>query len=174
MMKKNIVLVGFMGTGKSSLGRILARRLGYRFIDTDIAIEKITGLTVEQIFRRHGVIRFRSEENLLAKRLAGKKGLVIATGGGMLLNKENVELLSRNGVLIGLRADPDVILQRLKNKKRRPLLKKGDIRETVLKLLREREGIYDAAEFTVDTGKLSFDASLNKIHQYLKKKGYLQ
>ena len=166
----NVVLVGFMGTGKSSLGRALARRLGYRFVDTDLAIEKITGLTVEMIFRRHGVIRFRSEETLLAKRLLGKTGLVISTGGGMLLNRENVELLRQNGVLIGLRADPEIIINRVKNKKHRPLLKKTNIRETVYRLLREREGVYNAAEFTVDTGQLSFEASLNEIIKYLKER----
>ncbi len=172
-MKKNIVLVGFMGTGKSTLGRALARRLSYRFIDTDLAIEKITGLTVQMIFRRHGIIRFRSEETLLAKRLLGKSGLVISTGGGMLLNKENVDLLSQNGVLIGLRTDPEIIVKRVQRKKHRPLLKKTNVRETVHKLLREREGIYDVAEFTVDTGLLSFEASLNEIINYLKGKGYL-
>lgn len=172
-MKKNIILVGFMGTGKSSLGRALARRLGYRFIDTDQAIEKITGLTVERIFRRHGVIRFRSEETLLAKRLFGKTGLVISTGGGMLLKKENVDLLNQNGVLIGLRAAPEIIIKRVQNKRHRPLLKKTNVKETVYKLLQEREGIYDVAEFTVDTGLLTFEASLNEIIKYLKEKGII-
>ena len=174
MMKKNIVLVGFMGTGKSTLGRALAKRLGCRFVDTDLAIEEITGLSVEQIFRRHGAIRFRSEENLLAKRLAGKFGLLIATGGGMLLNKSNVDLLKINGVLIELRAEPGVIINRVKNKRHRPLLKKGDLSETVTGLLREREGVYDAAEFAVDTGQLSFQAALNEVHNFLIKKDYIK
>jgi shikimate kinase len=170
-MKKNIVLIGFMGTGKTSLGRQLARRLGYRFIDTDQAIEEVTGKTVAQIFRRDGVIRFRSEENLLARKLAGQSGLVIATGGGMVLNEENVALLGQNGILIGLRADPEVIVSRVKNKKHRPLLHRGDLRENVLKLLREREGVYDVAEYTIDTGKLSFQEALNEIYRYVKQKG---
>jgi shikimate kinase len=173
-MKKNIVLIGFMGTGKSSLGRQLARRLGYRFVDTDSAIEEVTGKTVEQIFRRDGEIRFRSEENLLARKLAGQSGLVIATGGGMVLNRENVELLKQNGVLIKLTAEPEVILQRVKNKKRRPLLRRGDLRENVLRLLREREGYYDVAEFAVNTGKLSFGEAINEMYRYIKRKGYLQ
>lgn len=173
MMKKNIVLIGFMGTGKSSLGRALARRIGYRFLDTDRAIEEITGLSVEKIFRRHGIVRFRSEENLLARKLAGRSGLVVATGGGMVLNTENVELFRKNGVLIGLRADPEIIIKRVRNKKRRPLLKKGNLEETVASLLREREGAYDVAEFSVDTGKLSFEESLREILNYLKSKGYV-
>lgn len=172
-MKKNIVLIGFMGTGKSSLGKQLARRLGYRFIDTDSAIEEVTGKTIEQIFRKDGEIRFRSEENLLAGKLAKKSGLVIATGGGMVLNPENVALLKQNGVLIQLRADPEVILQRVKQKRRRPLLRKGDLRETVLNLLQKRDGCYDVAEFMVDTGKLSFGDALTEMQQYLIKKGYV-
>ncbi len=173
MMRKNIVLIGFMATGKSSLGRRLAGRLHYRFVDTDQAIEEITGKTVEQIFRQDGETRFRSEENLLARKLSKQSGLVIATGGGMVLNPENVALLRQNGVLIGLRADPEVIIQRAKGKRRRPLLNRGDLRSNVMKLLREREGAYDLAEFTVDTGKLSLDQAYNEIVQYLKQSGYL-
>ncbi|MCL2337265.1 MAG: shikimate kinase [Firmicutes bacterium] len=171
-MPKNIVLVGFMGVGKSSVGRVLARRLGYRFIDTDQAIEKITGLTVEMIFRRHGPIRFRSEETLLLQRLLGQSGLVISTGGGMLLKEENVRLLRQNGILIGLRAEPEIIIERVGNKKDRPLLKKNNVAENVHKLLKEREGVYDVAEFTVDTGLFSPEESVNEIIKYLREKGY--
>lgn len=173
-MEKNIILIGFMGTGKSSLGRQLARRLGYRFVDTDSAIEEVTGKTVEQIFRKDGEIRFRSEESLLARKLAVQSRLVVATGGGTVLNQDIVKELNKNGVLIGLHCDPEIVMQRLKNKKRRPLLRRGDLRENVLRLLREREGVYDVADFTVDTGKLSFNQALEEIYQYLKQKGYVQ
>lgn len=172
-MKKNIVLVGFMGTGKTSLGRQLARRLGYQFIDTDRAIEEVTGKTVEEIFRRDGEIRFRSEENLLVRKLWQQTGLVISTGGGLMLNPENVDLLRRQGVIIALQADPEVIIGRVKKKKHRPLLRRGDLRENVLKLLQEREGSYDVAEYMVDTGKLPFHEALGTIHQYLKQKGHI-
>lgn len=171
---KNIVLIGFMGTGKSTLGRQLARRIGYEFIDTDLAIEEVTGKTVEKIFRKDGPIRFRSEENLLARKLSARSGLVIATGGGMVLNQENVDLLQQNGVLIALKAEAEIILNRVRNKKRRPLLRRGNVREKVLGLLQEREGAYDVAEFTVDTGKLSFSEALNEIHNYLKREGYVR
>ncbi len=168
------MLIGFMGTGKSTLGRQLARKIGYDFIDTDLAIEEVTGKTVEKIFRKDGPIRFRSEENLLARKLSARSGLVIATGGGMVLNSENVRLLQQNGVLIGLKADPEIILNRVRNKRRRPLLRRGNLRENVERLLREREGAYDMAEFTIDTGKLSFGEALNEIHKYLKRKGHVQ
>lgn len=119
-MKKNIILIGFMGTGKSSLGRRLARRLGYKFIDTDSAIEKVTGKTVAQIFRKDGEIRFRSEEKLQVRKLSGQSGLVVATGGGTVLDQENVDLLKQNGIFICLRADPEIILQRVKTKSAGP------------------------------------------------------
>jgi len=174
-MGKNIVLFGFMGSGKSTLGRRLAKRLGYTFIDTDNAIEEVTGKTVEQIFHTDGEKRFRSEEKLLVRKLAGQSRLVIATGGGMVLEQENVEILKQNGVLIWLVADPEVILERVKNKKRRPLLNKGDLMENIIRLSQERESAYAAiAEFTIDTSKQSFDQMLLQIRVFLEEKGYIQ
>ncbi len=173
-MKKNIVLIGFMGVGKSTLGRRLAKRFGYKFIDTDSAIEEVTGKTVEQIFRTDGEIRFRSEEKLLVRKLAERSGLVIATGGGLVLDRENADLLKRNGVLICLKADPEVILQRVKNKKHRPLLSRGDLLENIVRLSKERESSYAIAEFTVDTGKLAMNELLSQIKTYLIQKGYIK
>ncbi|WP_347487668.1 shikimate kinase [Desulfoscipio sp. XC116] len=173
-MNKNIILIGFMGTGKSSLGRRLARRLGYKFVDTDSAIEEITGKTVEQIFRKDGEIRFRSEEKLLVRKLSGQSGLVVATGGGMVLEQENVDLLKQNGVLICLRAEPEVILKRVKNKKRRPLLSRGDLLENIIKLTKERESAYEIADFSVDTSRLTFDEVLNQIRKFLQQEGYIK
>ncbi len=172
-MKKNIVLIGFMGSGKSTLGRRLAKRLGYKFIDTDSAIEQVTGKTVEQIFRKDGEIRFRSEEKLLARKLSDRSGLVIATGGGLVLNPENVELLKQNGALICLRADPKIILQRVRSKKRRPLLSKGNLLENIIRLSKERESAYAIAELTVDTGKHNYEEVLNQIKRFLEQKGYI-
>ena len=110
-MRKNIVLIGFMGTGKTAVGRRLARRLKRKFVDTDAEIEKITGKTIAQIFARDGATRFRSEEALLVKKLAPKEGLVISTGGGLVLNPENVRLLRENGIFVALAADPDKAAQ---------------------------------------------------------------
>ena len=92
-MGKNIVLIGFMGTGKSTIGQRLARKLGMIFVDTDREIEKITGMTVAEIFRKHGEKRFRSEEKLLAHKLAQREGLIISCGGGMPLDPENMKVL---------------------------------------------------------------------------------
>lgn len=171
---KNVVLIGFMGTGKTAVGKRLARLLGWEFVDTDAEIERLTGKSIARLFAEDGEIRFRSEENLLCRRLAGRERLVIATGGGMVLNPENVALLGQNGVFIKLYADPEVIISRLKGKRReRPLIGRGDLRERVLTLLKEREGAYDIAEFAVDTGKQSPEESAQIIYQYLKEKNYL-
>ena len=164
---RNIVLIGFMGTGKTAVGKRLAQRLRREFIDTDAEIEKVTGKTVAQIFARDGVVRFRSEETLLVKKLAQRAGLVISTGGGLVLDPENVRLLKENGVLIALKASPETIMRRVKHKKNRPLLAKGDLRESVESLLKERDGVYDVADFTLDTGERSLEEVVQEIAGYL-------
>lgn len=160
-----------MGVGKTSIGRRLALRLKMKFIDTDAEIENITGKTVSRLIARDGLIRFRSEEALLVKKLSRQEGLVISTGGGMVLNPENVRLLQENGVLIGLCASPEVIYNRLKNKKNRPLLK-GNMKEQIDALQKERHGAYDVAEFAVDTGIYPQEEIIEMIVQYLKEKQY--
>lgn len=167
---KNIVLIGFMATGKSTIGRRLAQRLNRDFVDTDKEIETITGRTVAQIFAKDGIKRFRSEENLLAKRLAPKEDLVIATGGGMVLNPENVRLLKEKGVLIALTAPPDIIIARVKGKKTRPLLQGGALDDRINRLLKEREYLYDEADLVVDTGHCSAGETVEKIISYLSER----
>ncbi|MEG6522525.1 shikimate kinase [Desulfotomaculum sp. 1211_IL3151] len=168
---KNIVLVGFMGSGKSSTGRRLARKLGYDFIDTDYAIEEVTGLTVEQIFVKHGVKRFRGEEALLVSKLTNRENLVIATGGGLVLNPQNIEKLKINGIFICLQASPETICKRVRNKRTRPLLARGNLREKVMKLLEERQNAYQMADYTVNTDNLDPEAIVDIIYQYLLERG---
>ncbi len=169
---KNIVLIGFMGTGKSTVGRRLALRLGLEFIDTDEEIERITGKTIQEIFARNGLIRFRSEESLVVRKLSVQGGKVIATGGGAVLDPKNVACLKKNGVLIRLTASPEVIVHRVGKKRNRPLLNRGeDLGETVEKLMQEREEIYSqAADFTVDTGALSKDDTVERIVSFLEER----
>jgi len=169
---KNIVLIGFMATGKSSVGRRLARMLRREFIDTDREIERLTGKSVAQIFAVEGEKRFRSEEKLLCAKLACRQGLVIATGGGTLLDPENVRQLGKNGVFIRLTASVDDIWERVRRKGNRPLLH-GDGRARIVELLEARAGLYDVAEFTVDTGIRSVEATAQEIICFLKEKGYL-
>lgn len=166
----NVVLIGFMGTGKSAVGRVVARMLGYKFVDTDQMIEEVTGLSINQIFRKYGQIRFRSEEALVVNKLIGKESLVIATGGGMTLNPENMASLKKLGTIVLLTASPEVILERVSRKNTRPLLKRGKNLASIQELIAERVDAYDeCADYTVDTSGSNIEESAIKIVSILKK-----
>jgi len=168
-MGKNIVLIGFMGTGKSSVGQRLAEKLKMAFIDMDREIEKITGLPINQIFRKHGEIRFRSEEKLLAQKLGHESNLVIATGGGVVLSQENIEALRENGILICLEASPEEILKRVKRKKAsRPLLKKEFGEKEIKAMLEEREAFYACTDFRINTNNKEPRAIVEEITRRLR------
>lgn len=171
---KNIVLIGFMGTGKTVVGRRLALRLKREFVDTDAEIETLTGKTVAQIFARDGALRFRSEEELLVKKLAGLEGLVIATGGGTVLNPENFRLLKENGILVALSASPEVIYDRVKGKQSRPLLLNGDIKAKIKELYQERQNAYKTAEITIDTDTCGIDEVVEQITSILLERNYVK
>lgn len=168
--KSNIILIGFMGTGKTAIGRRLANILKMKFYDTDHEIEKVTEMSIAMLFKKHGEIRFRSEEELMVKKLLHKKNVIIATGGGMVLNPKNIELLSKTGVLICLTARPEVIYERVRRRNNRPLLQKGNTYDTIVKLLKEREDFYKCSDFTVDTSDKSFDEIIEQILSYTNKK----
>ncbi len=165
---KNIALIGFMGTGKTSVGKKLAQDLGYSFVDTDQEVERITGLTVAEIFKKHGEIRFRSEESLALKRLLKAEGQVIATGGGIVLKPENVGLLKEQTFVVALTARPEVIYQRVETRDSRPLLKGGDLMAKIIQLMEERKDAYDFADLVVDTSELSPRMIADKIAQALR------
>ncbi len=151
-MEKNIVLIGFMGTGKSTVGSKVAGRLKRKFVDMDREIERIVGMTVSEIFKRYGEIRFRSEEKLMAQKLAREAGLVIAAGGGVVLDPVNMERLSQNGIIICLKAVPNDIYHRVNRKKgTRPLLRKGMGLEDIEEMLKARESLYAQADYQVST-----------------------
>ncbi|MZP28496.1 shikimate kinase [Heliobacterium undosum] len=166
--KQNIVLVGFMGTGKSTVGRRLAARLGYRYVDTDAEVEQVTGLTIAQIFDLYGEVRFRSEETLMARKVAAMEGVVVATGGGIVLRPENVAALRSNGVLIGLEATPEVIWSRVARRGHRPLIKK-DIRvDDIQEMMARRAPYYVCADMTVDTSRRTVTEIVEVILSYLR------
>lgn len=169
-MKSNIVLIGFMGTGKTSLGRRLAGALDKEFVDTDMEIEKITGLTIPEIFRKHGEIRFRSEEKLMVKKVALKENCVISTGGGVVLDPENMIALKKNGWIIGLTATPKVIFSRVAKRNNRPLLYKNKSLEFIEKLLKEREPYYKQADLLLDTSEAEPEELISYVKQFLKEK----
>lgn len=168
-MAKNIVLIGFMGTGKSSTGYRIAQKMKREFIDTDREIERVTGMSISQLFRIHGEIRFRSEEELLAQKLRNKTNLVIATGGGIILNENNLLSLQENGTLICLDASPEDIFARVSRKKGiRPLLRNNFSVEGISKLLKERESLYSYADFRVDTSGRDINAVVEDIIKFAR------
>lgn len=172
---KNIVLTGFMGTGKTTVGHTLAQRLGLEFVDTDVEIEKITGITVYDLFRTYGAIRFYSEEALVVKKLSARQSLVIATGGSTVLNNENVRFLRKNGVVVLITSSPEVIYNRVKSSRHRPALAwAADLRQQIKELLAEREEIYrEAADFEVTSGENSREEVVGKIIYFLREGKYI-
>ncbi|MCW9048914.1 MAG: shikimate kinase [Deltaproteobacteria bacterium] len=154
MRKTNIILTGFMGTGKSTLGRLLAKRLGYEFIDTDTEIEKRIGQTIAELFQEQGEGVFRQYEAELVQELAQQQGLVIATGGGLVLNPKNVKALSVNGKIVCLTASPADILGRIsKQQNIRPLLQESDPQAKVIELLDQRASVYSQFQQLSTSGR---------------------
>lgn len=147
----NLVLIGFMGTGKTTLGKRIARDLDMIFLDTDQEVERLCQMTVSDIFKKYGETRFRSEEAAAIKRIGKGDGQVIATGGGAVLDPENFQALKENGLVICLYADPEVIYERTSRRNTRPLLRGEDLRSKIFELLKQREDAYKQADFSIDT-----------------------
>ena len=162
---RNIVLIGFMGTGKSSVGKRLAQALAWDFFDTDFEIGEATNLSVTEIFRLHGEKRFRSEESIVVAKLSQLDHIVIATGGGTVLNPLNWRALANNGIVIGLHASLEAILGRIGHKNDRPLLKGS--KEVIEKLWSERQVSYAQADYMVDTSQKDIDEVVKEILTWL-------
>jgi len=145
MTKANIILTGFMGTGKSTVGKLVAKALGYHFVDTDDLIQIRTGRTIAEIFNERGEAAFREMEAETARELSQKSGLVISTGGRLMLDPDNATVLGENGRIFCLKATPEEIVARISRDAgaARPLLRGGeDPIERVIGLMREREDGY--------------------------------
>lgn len=150
-MKNNIVLCGFMGCGKSTVGKHLAEKLGLKFCDSDTVIEERKSMTISQLFTQEGEEYFRTLETDVIRELSSKSRLVIATGGGAVLNLENAEMLRNSGVVVFLDISPETVLKRLENDKTRPLLMRDDKESAVRQLIEVRRPFYTAAaHITVD------------------------
>lgn len=151
-MQKNIVLVGFMGTGKSAVGRMLARKLDRTFIDMDTVIEERAGKPISAIFAEEGEPAFRAQERALVQELSAGGDQVIATGGGVILNPDNMADFNRDSVVICLRAQPDTILDRVARDSHRPLLEGDpDKANAIRALLDQRKSLYEAIPLHVVT-----------------------
>ena len=162
--KTNIVLIGFMGSGKTVVGRNLARLLDYQFMDTDEEIRSVTGLTLPQLFRKHGEIRFRSEEELVIKKLADKNMLVIASGGSLTPIAANFQLLQEKGWMVLLSASPEIILERISRKNDRLLLSGKPNLTKIKGLIEERNTFYQQmADMIVDTSTIGVEEAAQQI-----------
>jgi shikimate kinase len=162
-MARNIVLVGFMGTGKSRVGRALAARLGLEFLDADAEIEKREGRAISRIFAESGEAYFRGLERQLARELSGRSGLVVATGGGIVLNPDNIADLSRTGLVVCLLATPEEILRRVGHETHRPLLAVEDKLGRIRELLERRRSLYEAIPLRIETSGLAVDEVVARI-----------
>lgn len=156
---RNIVITGFMGTGKSTVGKLVAEKLGRTFIDTDEEIARRTGKTPAEIFAQRGEAEFRHIERRMCRFLAAQRGFVVSTGGGMLVDDSNRDVMLASGFVVCLTATPEIIAQRLvADKSERPLLK-GDWRA----LLEKRSVAYNAIPRQVDTTNRTPDEIAQEI-----------
>ncbi|MDR3564612.1 MAG: shikimate kinase [Negativicutes bacterium] len=169
---KNIILVGFMGTGKTTVGQLLAKKLNRQFIDVDRKIEAYCGMPVGDIFKLQGELFFRRQEQLIIKDLLPHRSAVVATGGGAILSSENVSNMRAHGVMICLEASVDEIIKRIGLDASRPLLNAPNKEERVAKLLAERANRYQLADFSVDTSALAPEEVAEKIIGYFDIKQY--
>jgi shikimate kinase len=160
---RNIILVGFMGTGKTHIGHELAKRLELKFLDMDDVIVERAGKPIPDIFANDGEAHFRAFERQLVIDLAEQTGLVVATGGGVVLNPDNVQDFSKRGLVICLSATPEVILSRVEHDTNRPLLNAGDKMEKICALLASRQALYEAIPNQIDTSDLSVEAVVERI-----------
>jgi shikimate kinase len=161
---RSIVLVGMMGVGKSSIGRRLAARLGVPFVDADAEIEKAAGMSIADIFARHGEADFRSGEARVIARLLDGGPQVLATGGGAVMNADTRAAIKAKGVSIWLSAEFEVLMRRInKRKNDRPLLQTADPAATLRELLVAREPVYAQADLTVQSREVPHDAVVAEI-----------
>lgn len=167
---RNIILIGYMGSGKSTVGRKAAKALEYQFLDTDALIEQEEGRTIAKLFEEKGEDYFRKKETETIRRLlTEKKGRIIATGGGLPMKEENAGLLKQLGTVIYLKAEIDTLLNRLSGDTARPLLQEGDLREKIETMLAVRGSVYErCADVVLQTDTMSFYEIICEIEKLLK------
>ncbi len=174
MQKPNIILVGLMAVGKSTVGRILAQDLGLVFYDSDHVIEDRAGAPISWIFDVEGEVGFRDREEQVLDDLTRQQGIVLATGGGAVLRESNRRVLANRGIVIHLDSPLERLLQRTRRDRSRPLLQQGDPRDTLARLQREREPLYrEIADYRFVTDRQGPKALARQIKEKLKEDGLL-
>ena len=167
---ENIILIGFMGCGKTTVGKKLASMSGRKFLDMDDEIVRRAGMKITEIFEKYGEDRFRQMETELREQLSETEGLVIATGGGVIKNERNMQLLRKSGKTLYIKASAEHIYRNIKNDRTRPLLNCYDKMGRIRELLEERRPLYESeSDVITDISGLSSSAAANKIYEVLTK-----
>lgn len=166
-----LVLIGLMGAGKSTIGRRLAKEIGWRFVDSDEEIESAAGCSISDIFAIHGEPIFRDLEKRVIGRLVSEEPLVIATGGGAWMQPGVREIIKARATSVWLRAELDVLTDRVSRRSHRPLLETGDKREILDKLMRERYPVYGEADLIIDSSEGPHDRVVERVIEALDKQG---
>jgi shikimate kinase len=167
MKHKRVILTGFMGTGKTAVGEKLAKRLGFEFLDTDLMVEADTGKSITEIFEKEGEPAFRTYEKKMVRKALEREKVVIATGGGAIIDPENLKLMKEKGIVVGLSASPEAILQRVASMETRPLLRSKDQLKRIESLLSHRSPYYRKADKIVDTTMKRLDETVDEILKVL-------
>ncbi|MFH0703143.1 MAG: shikimate kinase [bacterium] len=162
-MAKNIILIGLMGCGKTTIGRLIAEKLNKKFVDTDELIEKEMQKNINEIFKLYGENFFRELESKIIKKITLEINQVISTGGGIVEIPENIECLKQNSMIFYLYAPVEELFRRIKNENNRPLLKNDNPLETLEKLLNKRERFYNRANIKINTVNKEFDKIISEI-----------
>ncbi len=173
---RTIVLVGMMGVGKSTVGKRLANRLGVQFIDADAEIEAAAGLTIPEIFEKYGEPHFRDgERRVIARLLRKEPAHVLAAGGGAFNDPETRALVAERAISVWLKADLEVLAQRVVKRNNRPMLEGGDgVMERLQTLSAERDPIYGLADMQIDTSEGNPDDSVNRVIEALQQNGLMK
>ena len=159
----NLALIGFMGTGKTTVGRLVAEQLGFEFLDTDELIQARTGRTIADIFAKEGEPAFRALEKQIVQELSAREKTVISTGGGLPTNPENLAALKSFALVVCLWASPEKIWERVRNQSHRPLLHDADPQKKIRELLAVREPFYKQADVLINTDLRSVREATQQI-----------
>lgn len=172
---RNIILIGYMGSGKSTVGRKAAKAVDYNFLDTDALIEEEEGMSIAKLFEEQGEPYFREKETETIKRLLEKpKGNIIATGGGLPMREGNAALLKQLGTVIYLKAETETLVRRLSGDTVRPLLQNVDLQEKIETMLSIRGPVYEAcADVVLQTDNMSFYEIICRIEKILASKNHI-
>ncbi len=169
-LKRSVVLVGMMGCGKTAIGSRVATSLEVPFVDLDQEIEQNEGMTIPEIFAKHGEAYFRDKEQQNIRDILNSKICILATGGGAFINENTRQLIKKRGTSVYIRATIEVLLERVARKNNRPLLEKGDKGEILKALMQKRCPMYEEADITVDSSESIHEAVVEQIIEALSER----